>query len=110
MEYLIIVIVLVVLVLIAGGAMLVPVGRLVLARAFDKADLVKVMSFVATASLVGPMIGLVTPGCWAHHASASCASVHPLASTIGWSCSTRSKIRSLSLTRRWKIGLSATSE
>ena len=46
----------------AGGAMLVPVGRLVLARAFDKADLVKVMSFVATASLVGPMIGLVAGG------------------------------------------------
>lgn len=45
-----------------GGAMLVPVGGLVLIRTFDKADLVEVMAFVASASLVGPMIGLAVGG------------------------------------------------
>jgi MFS family permease len=46
----------------AGGAMMVPVGRLTLARTFDKPDFVKVMAFVAGASLIGPMIGLVAGG------------------------------------------------
>jgi MFS family permease len=45
-----------------GGAMMMPVGRLTLARTYDKADLVRVMSFVAVPSLVGPMIGPVAGG------------------------------------------------
>ena len=45
-----------------GGAMMMPVGRMTLARTFGKADLVKVMSFVAIPSLVGPMIGPVAGG------------------------------------------------
>jgi EmrB/QacA subfamily drug resistance transporter len=45
-----------------GGAMMMPVGRMTLARAFDKADLVKVMSFVAIPSLIGPMVGPVAGG------------------------------------------------
>lgn len=45
-----------------GGAMMMPVGRMTLARTFDKADLVKVMSFVAVPSLIGPMVGPVAGG------------------------------------------------
>src|SRR5580704_998044 len=45
-----------------GGAMMVPVGRMTLARTYGKADLVRVMSFVAVPSLIGPMIGPVTVG------------------------------------------------
>ncbi len=46
----------------AGGAMMMPVGRMTLARTFGKADLVRAMSFVAIPSLVGPMIGPVAGG------------------------------------------------
>lgn len=46
----------------AGGAMMMPVGRMTLARTFDKSDLVKAMSFVAIPSLIGPMIGPVAGG------------------------------------------------
>ena len=45
-----------------GGAMMVPVGRMTLARTYGKADLVRIMSFVAMPSLVGPMVGPVTGG------------------------------------------------
>mgnify|MGYP001258172131 CR=1 FL=1 len=40
-----------------GGAMMVPVGRLVLIRSFPKDELVRTMSFVAIPSMVGPLIG-----------------------------------------------------
>lgn len=46
----------------AGGAMMTPVGRMTLARTYDKADLVKAMSFVAIPSLIGPMVGPVAGG------------------------------------------------
>ena len=46
----------------AGGAMMMPVGRMTLARTFGKADLVRVMSFVAIPSPVGPMIGPIAGG------------------------------------------------
>ena len=46
----------------AGGAMMMPVGRMTLARTYDKADLVRAMSFVAIPSLVGPMVGPVAGG------------------------------------------------
>ncbi|MEA2850159.1 MAG: hypothetical protein QOE02_178 [Rhodospirillaceae bacterium] len=45
-----------------GGAMMMPVGRMTLARTYGKADLVRVMSFVAVPSMVGPMIGPVAGG------------------------------------------------
>lgn len=45
-----------------GGAMMMPVGRMTLARTFGKTDLVKVMSFVAIPSLIGPMVGPVAGG------------------------------------------------
>jgi EmrB/QacA subfamily drug resistance transporter len=40
-----------------GGAMMVPVGRLILVRAFPREELVQAMSFVAIPMLVGPLIG-----------------------------------------------------
>jgi len=46
----------------AGGAMMVPVGRLTLVRTFAKSELVRTMSFVAIPSLVAPMLGPVTGG------------------------------------------------
>ena len=45
-----------------GGAMMVPVGRLTLVRAFAKSELVRAMSFVAIPSLVGPMLGPIAGG------------------------------------------------
>lgn len=50
----------------AGGAMMMPVGRMTLARTFGKADLVRAMSFVAIPSLIGPMIGPVAGGAIVH--------------------------------------------
>ena len=40
-----------------GGAMMVPVGRLIMVRSFPKAELVRAMSFVAIPSMIGPLIG-----------------------------------------------------
>ncbi len=45
-----------------GGALMVPVGRLTLVRAFAKSELIRAMSFVAIPSLVGPMLGPVVGG------------------------------------------------
>jgi EmrB/QacA subfamily drug resistance transporter len=45
-----------------GGAMMVPVGRLTLVRTFDKADLLRTMSFVAIPALVAPMLGPIAGG------------------------------------------------
>ncbi len=39
-----------------GGAMMTPVGRLVLVRTFGKTELVRAMSFVAIPTLVAPML------------------------------------------------------
>src|ERR1700751_2990673 len=40
-----------------GGAMMTPVGRLILVRSVDKRALVDVMALVTMPALVGPMIG-----------------------------------------------------
>lgn len=45
-----------------GGAMMVPVGRLILYRVFGKGDLVRAMSFVAIPALIGPMLGPLVGG------------------------------------------------
>ena len=45
-----------------GGAMMLPVGRLVLVRAFAKSELIRAMSFVAIPGLVGPMLGPMLGG------------------------------------------------
>jgi EmrB/QacA subfamily drug resistance transporter len=41
----------------AGGAMMTPVGRLVLLRTFDKRALVTAMAWVTIPALIGPLIG-----------------------------------------------------
>jgi EmrB/QacA subfamily drug resistance transporter len=40
-----------------GGAMMVPVGRLVVLRNVSKADLVRAMSYVTIPALIGPLLG-----------------------------------------------------
>lgn len=45
-----------------GGAMMVPVGRLTMVRAFPKSELVRAMSFVAIPGLIGPMLGPIAGG------------------------------------------------
>jgi EmrB/QacA subfamily drug resistance transporter len=40
-----------------GGAMMVPVGRLILLRTVPKSDLVRAMSYVSVPALIGPVIG-----------------------------------------------------
>jgi EmrB/QacA subfamily drug resistance transporter len=45
-----------------GGALMVPVGRLTIVRTFEKAELVRAMSFVSIPALVGPMLGPVAGG------------------------------------------------
>ncbi|MBV8729519.1 MAG: DHA2 family efflux MFS transporter permease subunit, partial [Acidobacteriia bacterium] len=45
-----------------GGAMMVPVGRLTLVRAFEKSELIRAMSFVTIPALVGPMLGPIAGG------------------------------------------------
>ncbi|MGH7116807.1 MAG: DHA2 family efflux MFS transporter permease subunit, partial [Stellaceae bacterium] len=40
-----------------GGALMVPVGRLVLLRTIPKSDLVRAMSFVSVPALIGPVMG-----------------------------------------------------
>ncbi|HEY3849373.1 MAG TPA: DHA2 family efflux MFS transporter permease subunit [Steroidobacteraceae bacterium] len=45
-----------------GGAMMLPVGRLTMVRAFAKSELIRAMSFVAIPGLVGPMLGPLLGG------------------------------------------------
>ncbi|HEY2676746.1 MAG TPA: DHA2 family efflux MFS transporter permease subunit [Steroidobacteraceae bacterium] len=46
----------------AGGALMLPVGRITLIRTFAKSELINATSFVAIPSLVGPMLGPVIGG------------------------------------------------
>src|SRR5579875_3794710 len=45
-----------------GGAMMTPVGRLILLRSFPKDQLVTAMSYVSIPSLIGPTLGPVLGG------------------------------------------------
>jgi EmrB/QacA subfamily drug resistance transporter len=45
-----------------GGAMMLPVGRLTMVRAFAKSELVAAMSFVSIPSLIAPMLGPLLGG------------------------------------------------
>jgi EmrB/QacA subfamily drug resistance transporter len=45
-----------------GGAMILPVGRLTMVRAFAKSELIRAMSFVAIPGLIGPMLGPLLGG------------------------------------------------
>src|SRR5215813_4746924 len=40
-----------------GGAMMVPVGRLILLRTVPRSDLVRAMSYVSVPALIGPVMG-----------------------------------------------------
>jgi EmrB/QacA subfamily drug resistance transporter len=40
-----------------GGAMMVPVGRLVLLRSIDRRDLVRAISYLTTPAILGPILG-----------------------------------------------------
>ncbi len=45
-----------------GGAMMLPVGRLTMVRAFAKSELIRAMGFVAIPGLIGPMLGPLIGG------------------------------------------------
>ena len=45
-----------------GGAMMVPVGRLVLVRSIPKSDLVQALSYLTLPALIGPVIGPLIGG------------------------------------------------
>ena len=45
-----------------GGAMLSPVGRLILLRSFPKEELARAMAYVAIPALIGPTVGPVLGG------------------------------------------------
>ncbi len=51
-----------------GGAMMVPVGRLILARSVAKADLVGAMAWLTMPALVGPVVGPLLGGIIVTHA------------------------------------------
>ena len=46
-----------------GGALMLPVGRLVVLRAYPRSELVRIMSFITVPGLLGPLIG-PTMGGW----------------------------------------------
>lgn len=52
-----------------GGAMMMPVGRLILGRSFSKRELVTAMSYVTVPALIGPMIGPLVGGAISTYAS-----------------------------------------
>jgi EmrB/QacA subfamily drug resistance transporter len=52
-----------------GGAMMSPVGRLILLRAFPRKELVRAMSYVTIPSLIGPMLGPILGGLITTYAS-----------------------------------------
>ncbi|HEY1792367.1 MAG TPA: DHA2 family efflux MFS transporter permease subunit [Opitutaceae bacterium] len=45
-----------------GGALMTPVGRITMVRAFPKGELVRAMSFVAIPGLIGPLLGPLAGG------------------------------------------------
>jgi EmrB/QacA subfamily drug resistance transporter len=51
-----------------GGAMMVPVGRMILARATPKADLVGAMAWLTVPALIGPVLGPLVGGWIVTHA------------------------------------------
>lgn len=52
-----------------GGALLVPVGRLAVLRAFPKAEFLRVMTFITLPGLVGPLLGPTLGGVLTQYAS-----------------------------------------
>ena len=52
-----------------GGAMMMPVGRLVMLRATEKRDLVRLISYIALSGLVAPVLGPPVGGAITTHLS-----------------------------------------
>ena len=52
-----------------GGALMLPVGRLVVLRAYPRTEFVRVMTFIALPGLVGPLIGPTLGGWLVEYAS-----------------------------------------
>lgn len=52
-----------------GGALLVPVGRLSILRAFPRKQLVKALSFITIPGLIGPLLGPTLGGMFVYYAS-----------------------------------------
>lgn len=52
-----------------GGALMVPVGRLMVLRAFPRSELVRMLSFITIPGLLGPLIGPTLGGLLSHYAS-----------------------------------------
>lgn len=46
----------------AGGAMMMPVGRIAIVRTFSKAEILRAMSFVIIPGMIGPMLGPLVGG------------------------------------------------
>jgi EmrB/QacA subfamily drug resistance transporter len=49
-----------------GGAMMTPVGRLVLVRTFPRAEFIRAMNYVVIPSLIGPLVGPLVGGLIVH--------------------------------------------
>ncbi|MDR0550013.1 MAG: MFS transporter [Deltaproteobacteria bacterium] len=52
-----------------GGALMVPVGRLAVVKAYDRTDLIRVLSFVSVPSLLGPVCGPLAGGFFVEYAT-----------------------------------------
>ncbi len=52
-----------------GGALMMPVGRLVVLRAYPRSELVRIMSFITVPGLLGPLIGPTLGGWLVEYAS-----------------------------------------
>lgn len=52
-----------------GGALMMPVGRLVVLRAYPRTELVRIMSFITLPGLLGPLIGPTLGGWLVEYAS-----------------------------------------
>lgn len=52
-----------------GGALMMPVGRLVVLRAYPRTELVRIMSFITLPGLLGPLIGPTLGGWMVEYAS-----------------------------------------
>jgi len=52
-----------------GGALMLPVGRLVVLRAYPRSEFVRVMAFIALPGMVGPLIGPTLGGWLVQYAS-----------------------------------------
>jgi MFS family permease len=52
-----------------GGALMVPVGRLIVIKAYPRSQLVQVLSFITIPGLIGPLVGPMAGGFLVQYAS-----------------------------------------